>query len=108
MLISLSADTAKRILESSASFREKKVLGSAKFSDDITITHWDSDYMKKHYENFYSSELAVSELSGIDQSSRLQYAEKQYKPTDTLQNQNIAHCYGTNLYTFHGVYWDKW
>jgi len=80
LVLCVLADTAKRLLESSASFREKKVLGSAKFSDDITITHWDSDYMKKHYENFYSPEQAVSELSGIDQSSRLRYAEKQYKP----------------------------
>lgn len=75
-----SADTAKRILEPSASFREKRILGSAKFSDDITITHWDSDYMKKHYENFYDEEKVVSSLSGVDQSQRLKYAKEAFKP----------------------------
>ncbi|KAF2691616.1 FAD/NAD(P)-binding domain-containing protein [Lentithecium fluviatile CBS 122367] len=74
------ADTAKRILGKSASMREKRVLGSAKFADDITVTHWDSNYMKKHYENFFNSEQAVEKLSGVDQTTRLQLAQKSFKP----------------------------
>jgi hypothetical protein len=75
-----SADTAKRILGKSASRRENRVLGSAKFADDITVTHWDSDYMKNHYENFYNADQAVEKLSGVDQSTRIQMAEKSFKP----------------------------
>lgn len=56
------------------------MLGSAKFADDITVTHWDSDYMKKHYENFYNEEQAVEQLSGVDQSTRLGFAKKLFKP----------------------------
>jgi hypothetical protein len=75
-----SADTAKRILEPTSSYRERKVLGSAKFSDDITVTHWDSDYMKNHYENFYDPAKAVTKLSHVDQTARNQMAQKSFKP----------------------------
>ncbi|RYO13612.1 hypothetical protein AA0113_g10215 [Alternaria arborescens] len=80
LILCVLADTAKRILEPTASFREKKVLGSAKFSDDITVTHWDSDYMHKHYENFYDPDKAVKKLSDIDQTARNTMAEKSFKP----------------------------
>ena len=74
------ADTAKRVLGRTADWKEKKVLGSAKFSDDITITHNDSDYMKKHYENFYREDLAITTVNGIDQSSRTDFAVDSFRP----------------------------
>ncbi|KAI0395471.1 FAD/NAD(P)-binding domain-containing protein [Xylariaceae sp. FL0594] len=74
------ADTAKRVLGDTATWREKRVLGSAKFSDDITITHNDGDYMKKHYENFYREELAASKINGKDESPRLAYAANNFRP----------------------------
>ncbi|KAI1777500.1 FAD/NAD(P)-binding domain-containing protein [Hypoxylon cercidicola] len=74
------ADTAKKVLGRTASWKEKKVLGSAKFSDDITITHNDADYMKNHYENFYRGDLAVSNMNGVDQSSRLTFAAYNFRP----------------------------
>ncbi|KAI1420359.1 FAD dependent oxidoreductase [Xylaria sp. FL1777] len=74
------ADKAKEVLGRTASWREKRVLGSAKFSDDITITHNDADYMKKHYENFYREDLAVAKTSGADQTSRLNYAVGNFRP----------------------------
>lgn len=74
------ADTAKKVLGKTSTWRERKVLGSAKFSDDITITHNDSDYMKKHYENFYRKDLAVAEINGVDQSSRLDFAANNFRP----------------------------
>ncbi|ORY11557.1 hypothetical protein BCR34DRAFT_565256 [Clohesyomyces aquaticus] len=80
LVLCILADTAKRILEPTASFRENRVLGSAKFADDITVTHWDSDYMKKNYENFYNVDQAVSTLSGVDQSERNRMGQKSFKP----------------------------
>ncbi|KAJ9637957.1 hypothetical protein H2204_004547 [Knufia peltigerae] len=74
------ADTAKRVLDRTCSWRERKVLGSAKFSDDITITHTDSEYMKKNYQNFYDESLAVQSLSGSDQSARCDAARKNFRP----------------------------
>ncbi|KAI1321230.1 FAD/NAD(P)-binding domain-containing protein [Xylariaceae sp. FL0255] len=74
------ADMSKKVLGRSATWREKRVLGAAKFSDDITITHNDADYMKKHYENFYREDLAVSNINGVDQTSRLNYAISNFRP----------------------------
>lgn len=103
MLKTVSADTAKRILSRTASFQEKRVLGSAKFSDDITVTHWDSDYMKKHYENFYNSEQAVETLSRVDQTTRLQMAEKSFKPMYMIKmypqdRSKLEMCFDTTNY----------
>ncbi|KPI40475.1 uncharacterized protein AB675_7506 [Cyphellophora attinorum] len=80
VILACLSDTSKRLLGKTASFREKKVLGTAKFSDDITITHNDSEYMKKHYQNFYDEKLAVKSLSGKDQSSRVDWAKKNFRP----------------------------
>jgi len=74
------ADTCKRILGPTATWREKKVLGSAKFSDDITITHTDSNYMKKHYQNFFDDKLAVTKLDKVDQTTRLEYGKTNFRP----------------------------
>jgi hypothetical protein len=74
------ADACKKILGRSATFREKKVLGTAKFSDDITITHSDSKYMEKHYQNFYDPKLAISQLPGRDDSSRTDFGKKNFRP----------------------------
>ncbi|ETN41287.1 uncharacterized protein HMPREF1541_03222 [Cyphellophora europaea CBS 101466] len=74
------ADTNKRLLGKTASFREKRVLGSAKFSDDITVTHNDAGYMKKHYQNFFDDNVAVTSLSGVDQSKRVEYGKNNFRP----------------------------
>lgn len=80
LILCTLADTAKNVLAKTASWRERKVLGSAKFSDDITITHTDSDYMKKHYENFYREDLAAQKLSGEDQSKRCNFGKEKFRP----------------------------
>ncbi|MBA7492574.1 hypothetical protein ES702_03124 [subsurface metagenome] len=80
LVLCILADAAKSILGPSASWREKKVLGSAKFSDDITITHTDSDYMKKHYENFYREDQAVTTLSKEDYTSRNDFGKENFRP----------------------------
>jgi hypothetical protein len=74
-----SADTPKRLLSRTSTLRERRILGSAKFSDDITITHTDSSYMKRHYENFYNPDRAVNTLSQIDQTTRNDYAKGNFK-----------------------------
>ncbi|KAI1480508.1 FAD/NAD(P)-binding domain-containing protein, partial [Daldinia eschscholtzii] len=80
MVMCCLADTAKKVLGRTATWKEKKVLGSAKFSDDITITHNDAGYMKKHYENFYREDLAVAKVNGADQTSRLNFAVNNFRP----------------------------
>ncbi|KAI1625478.1 hypothetical protein EDD37DRAFT_389581 [Exophiala viscosa] len=80
IVLCVLADTAKIALGKTASWRERQVLGSAKFSDDITITHTDADYMKKHYQNFYDDSIAAKSLSGSDQTARCEAASKNFRP----------------------------
>lgn len=80
IVLCVLTDTAKRLLQPTITGLESKILGSAKFANDITVTHTDHEYMLKHYENFYNKEQAVSQLSGQDMSERCQFADKNFKP----------------------------
>ncbi|ROW12108.1 hypothetical protein VMCG_00046 [Cytospora schulzeri] len=60
MVMCTLADDALRILGKSATFRERFVLGGAKFFDDVTVTHWDSDYFNKHYETRFDADLCAA------------------------------------------------
>ncbi|OTA59617.1 FAD/NAD(P)-binding domain-containing protein [Hypoxylon sp. EC38] len=97
------ADTAKKVLGRTATWKEKRVLGSAKFSDDITITHNDADYMKNHYENFYREDLAVAEINGVDQTSRLNWAADNFRPMYYIKmypedKSKLEMCFDTTSY----------
>lgn len=97
------ADKAKEVLGRTASWREKRVLGSAKFSDDTTITHNDADYMKKHYENFYREDLAVANTNGVDQTSRLNFAAGNFRPMYYIKmypqdKKKLEMCFDTTNY----------
>ncbi|KAI7516666.1 FAD/NAD(P)-binding domain-containing protein, partial [Hortaea werneckii] len=80
IVLCVLTDTAKRLLSQTITGLESKVLGSAKFANDITVTHQDTEYMKRHYENFYSEDLAVREINGQDASSRCDYGKENFKP----------------------------
>jgi hypothetical protein len=82
------ADTARRILGKKASFLENRILGNCKFANDITVTHTDSDYIKKYYEVAYNEEQAVESLSGVDQSIRCSFGRKYFKPMYLVRTQD--------------------
>lgn len=63
MVMCTLADDALRILGKKATLRERFVLGGAKFYDDITVTHWDSEYFNKYYETSFSSDLCAEPKS---------------------------------------------
>ena len=80
IVLCILADTAKRLLQPTNTTLESRILGSAKFANDITVTHQDSEYMKRHYENFYEPSLAVSDkINGFDQKARCDYAKDNFK-----------------------------
>jgi hypothetical protein len=80
LILCVLTDTAKRLLKPTITSLESRVLGSAKFANDITVTHQDSDYMKRHYENFYEPSLAVSDpINGISQNARCEFAKDHFK-----------------------------
>lgn len=47
IIMAVDADSALKILGYHASWKEKKILGNVKYFNDISVTHYDSDYMKK-------------------------------------------------------------
>jgi len=50
VIFACPADVALRLLGSGATWSEKRVLGSVKYYDDVTITHCDHEYMKQYYD----------------------------------------------------------
>ncbi|KAJ8082238.1 hypothetical protein PM082_008085 [Marasmius tenuissimus] len=81
IVLCVLSDTAKRILGKQARWIEKRVLGAAKWSDDVTVTHNDVEYMKKWYEVEFNDQLAVSKLGGVrDETQRVEQAKETFKP----------------------------
>ena len=80
IVLCVLTDTAKRLLKPSITTLESKILGSAKFANDVTVTHTDADYMRKHYENFYNPDQAVSEINGQSMQERTDFAKDNFKP----------------------------
>lgn len=76
MVLCVLADDALRILGKHASWKENFVLGGAAFYDDITVTHWDSDYFNKHYETHFDPELCAEPKSN-SQKEQVSFAKGQ-------------------------------
>ncbi|KIK64063.1 hypothetical protein GYMLUDRAFT_40296 [Collybiopsis luxurians FD-317 M1] len=74
------ADEAMRILGNQARWIEKKVLGGVKWSDDVTVTHSDLNYMKEWYELQYNGEVAVMDLGRRNESGRIEKAKTLFQP----------------------------
>lgn len=74
------ADTAKRLLGKTGRWIDKKVLGSAKWSDDITVTHTDTEYMKKWYTTHFDEKQAVRTVNGRDDSDRTDRGKDEFNP----------------------------
>lgn len=79
IVLCVLTDTAKRLLKPTITGLESRILGSAKFANDITVTHQDHEYMKRHYENFYNEEMAVSSINKVDMQERTDFAKKNFK-----------------------------
>lgn len=78
MVLCILADDAKKLLGKTASWRERFVLGGAKFYDDITITHTDSAYFSKVYETSFDEKLAAKPHSK-EQEDQLAFAKGEAK-----------------------------
>ncbi|KAL9578083.1 MAG: hypothetical protein Q9212_005952 [Teloschistes hypoglaucus] len=59
LVMCILADDAKKLLGKTSSWKERFVLGGAKFYDDITITHSDSEYFSKNFETHFKPELCA-------------------------------------------------
>lgn len=79
MVLCTLADEAKRILGGSATRREKFVLGGARFYDDITVTHSDSDYFNEHYETKFDPKLC-GQAKSQSQEKQIAFSKENFAP----------------------------
>ena len=47
MIMAIDADSAVKVLGKQASWKERKILGNVKYFWDISVTHYDKEYMDK-------------------------------------------------------------
>ncbi|KAI0300062.1 hypothetical protein B0F90DRAFT_1817851 [Multifurca ochricompacta] len=66
LILATDADNALTILGKRASWMERRVLGGVKYLYDLTVTHTDADYMRKHYETEFKPELIASSATGAE------------------------------------------
>lgn len=81
VIMACDADSALKILNagSGATWREKKVLGNVLYKWDITVTHNDMDYMKKHYQMTYDSAYNAKR-DDEETRKKFKYAEENWRP----------------------------
>jgi hypothetical protein len=83
LVMCVLADDALKLLGTTASMKERFVLGGASFYDDITITHSDSRYFKKHYETQFDSSLCAKPKSKAQEEQIAFSKGEQKAPDDT-------------------------
>lgn len=81
LVICILADDAKKLLGKTSTWKERFVLGGAKFFDDITITHSDSDYFRANYETQFSDELCAKPKSK-QQEDQIAFAKNEQPGPD--------------------------
>lgn len=74
LVMAVLADDALKLLGKTASWKERFVLGGAKFFDDITITHSDSKYFSSIYQTSFDEELCGKPKSK-DQEKQIAFAK---------------------------------
>jgi len=80
LVLAVLACDAKKLLGRQGSYMEKKILGSAKFFDDITVTHNDLDYMEKYYELTYKDDLMLKNAKEEEQKKQIEFAKDNFSP----------------------------
>ncbi|KAI5477714.1 hypothetical protein MNV49_005997 [Pseudohyphozyma bogoriensis] len=80
LVLCVLADTAERLLGKQARWIEKRVLGATTWSDDVTVTHNDVEYIKKWYQLDWDARLAVDKLGDRDETERNESAKKSFNP----------------------------
>lgn len=74
IVFAVLADDAKKLLGRVATWKEKFILGGARFYDDITITHSDSTYFAKQYQTKFDPSLCADPKSQ-DQKDMISFSK---------------------------------
>ena len=78
LILCVLADDAKKLLGKSATWKERFVLGGARFYDDITITHSDPGYFNSIYETKFDADLCAKPKSKA-QEDQIKFAKNETK-----------------------------
>lgn len=81
LVMAVLADDAKKLLGKTATWKERFVLGGARFFDDVTITHSDSKYFQKIYETQFDPNLCA-EPKSKDQEDQIKFAKNEARGQD--------------------------
>ncbi|KAH8683046.1 flavin-containing amine oxidasedehydrogenase-like protein [Tricladium varicosporioides] len=81
LVMCILADDALKLLGRTASYKERFVLGGAKFYDDITVTHSDHEYFQKHYETRFSPSLCAEPKSKV-QRDQIAFSKGEQRGVD--------------------------
>ncbi|KAJ9109518.1 hypothetical protein QFC20_003262 [Naganishia adeliensis] len=106
IVLCILADTAKRLLGKTAGWMEKGVLGSTRWSDDITVTHNDLDYINKWYTLDMPDESEIpTHLSGRDETARIERAKKDFNPMYLIKQvpkdaRKLEMCFDCNAFQY--------
>ncbi|PWN27582.1 nucleotide-binding domain-containing protein [Jaminaea rosea] len=81
LIMAADADSALKILSagSGPTWRERKVLGNVLYKWDVTVTHSDEEYMRRHYELDYQPAYNAKR-EDADSKKAFEYAEKNWRP----------------------------
>ena len=97
LVMCVLADDAKSLLGKTASWRERFVLGGAKFFDDITITHHDSEYFSQVYQTGFDQNLAAKPKTD-EQQEQLRFAKAEIKENKDGEPSGYRPMYYTHSY----------
>ena len=97
LVLAVLADDAKKLLGKTATWKEKFVLGGARFFDDITITHSDSKYFASNYETSFNPDLCAKPKSEA-QDKQIKFAKKEIPKNDDGEPAGYRPMYFTHSY----------
>ncbi|TDL22755.1 FAD/NAD-binding domain-containing protein [Rickenella mellea] len=78
LVLAADADSCLKMLGKQASWKERRILGNVKYFWDVSITHWDQDYMKKYYELGFRDELMARARKENQES--VEIAQTKFQP----------------------------
>ncbi|KAL8907860.1 MAG: hypothetical protein Q9171_005685, partial [Xanthocarpia ochracea] len=96
LVMCILADDAKKLLGKASTWKERFVLGGAKFFDDITITHSDSAYFQNNFETTYSDDLCAAPKSQ-QQADQIAFSKNE-KPGPDNEPPGFRPMYYTHSY----------
>ncbi|KAI0259481.1 hypothetical protein BC834DRAFT_627943 [Gloeopeniophorella convolvens] len=76
LILATDADAARTLLGEQAGWLERHVLGGVKYLHDLTVTHTDAEYMRKHYETQFRPGLLARSATDAE----FERATKSFRP----------------------------